>query len=185
MTNDPSPTAQNAPKFTLSRYLDVRDGSTHSRELSDSSTFVDTAPSSRASTPDSAATLTASYRGANADRHWNEKTENGKAVGCPDDDILVVVGAAGRLPEEVYERTLSWWRAGIRRAILRNVEWESRVLAAMQVCGSFVCCQSTWRIAQGAVVSRDGSLPSTLPVLRDDDLQWPAYIHCYECEIVK
>ncbi|KAH9930487.1 PAP2 superfamily-domain-containing protein [Epithele typhae] len=44
----------------------------------------------------------------------------------------VAVGVAGRQPEEVYERTLSWWRQGIRRAILRNVERESPVLARMQ-----------------------------------------------------
>ena len=35
--------------------------------------------------------------------------------------------------EEVYTRTLDPWRAAIRRAIVRNVEWESGVIASMQV----------------------------------------------------
>nr|VWP01246.1 Phosphoglucomutase [Ganoderma boninense] len=134
MTNDPSPTAvaprpQNPAKFSLSRYLDAPDSGAHSREASDTSTFVDTAPSSRSSTPDSTLTLTGNY----AYRNWNEKIGDDKPAAAPEEDILLVVGAAGRLPEEVYERTLSWWRAGIRRAILRNVEWESRALATMQV----------------------------------------------------
>ncbi|KAI0945106.1 hypothetical protein AcV7_001736 [Taiwanofungus camphoratus] len=45
---------------------------------------------------------------------------------------LAVNGAAGRLPPEVYDRTMSWWRAGIRRKLLKNVERESAIIAAMQ-----------------------------------------------------
>ncbi|EMD34637.1 hypothetical protein CERSUDRAFT_116813 [Gelatoporia subvermispora B] len=40
--------------------------------------------------------------------------------------------AAGRLPEEVYERTLSPWRAAVRRRLVQTVEWESEIIAAMQ-----------------------------------------------------
>ena len=156
MTNDPSPTAprpKNASKFSLSTFSDVRDDGAHSRDVSDTSTFVDTAPSSRASTPDSTVTLTANFRGAEAYGNWDEKAGSGKPDGRneEEEEMLVVVGAAGRLPEEVYERTLSWWRAGIRRAIVRNVERESRVLATMQVSGLCDRCGSGWRF-EGVVI---------------------------------
>lgn len=39
----------------------------------------------------------------------------------------------GRLPDEVYEKTLEWWRAGVRRFLVKNLETESRWLARMQV----------------------------------------------------
>jgi hypothetical protein len=39
----------------------------------------------------------------------------------------------GRLPEEVYEKTLGWWRAGIRRLLVNNLKWESKCLSWMQV----------------------------------------------------
>ena len=41
--------------------------------------------------------------------------------------------AAGRRDAEVYERTLQPWRAAIRRPIVRMVEKESHVIAALQV----------------------------------------------------
>ncbi|KAH9849013.1 PAP2-domain-containing protein [Lenzites betulinus] len=89
---------------------------------------------SRASTPDSQAPL--EIRSKRADQSWNEKGEKGEngATAQLDgqDDYLLLVGSAGRQSEEVYERTLNWWRAGIRRAIVRNVERETRWLAAMQ-----------------------------------------------------
>ncbi|KAI0777323.1 PAP2-domain-containing protein [Trametes elegans] len=53
-------------------------------------------------------------------------------TGEHDDEKVLLVGSAGRQDDEVYERTLNWWRAGIRRAIVRCVERETRVLAAMQ-----------------------------------------------------
>ncbi|EIM81915.1 uncharacterized protein STEHIDRAFT_103330 [Stereum hirsutum FP-91666 SS1] len=40
---------------------------------------------------------------------------------------------AGRLPEEVYTNTLSPWRAAMRRQLVEIVEWESGVLAKVQV----------------------------------------------------
>ena len=131
----------------------MRDEGAHPRDVSDTSTFVDTAPSSRASTPDSTVTLTANFRGAEAYGNWNEKAGNGKLEGRneEEEEMLVVVGAAGRLPEEVYERTLSWWRAGIRRAIVRNVERESSVLAIMQVSGLCDRYGSGWRF-EGALI---------------------------------
>ncbi|KAI0747169.1 PAP2-domain-containing protein [Daedaleopsis nitida] len=90
---------------------------------------------SRASTPDSAAALEVNFRKADVDRNWNEKPENVAAAHAAmgvEEDTALLVGAAGRQPEEVYTRTLSWWRAVIRRAILRNVERESKWLANMQ-----------------------------------------------------
>lgn len=41
--------------------------------------------------------------------------------------------AAGRRDLEVYERTLQSWRAAMRRPIVRMVEKESHIIAAMQV----------------------------------------------------
>jgi hypothetical protein len=40
----------------------------------------------------------------------------------------------GTLPDEVYDMSMAWWRAGIRRALVRNLRSESRWLADMQVC---------------------------------------------------
>lgn len=144
MTNDPklpSPTARRPQNSTLSQFLEMPSSMTHDRGISDNSHWsssIDTAPSSRSSTPDSVAPLTVNFRKADVDRNWNEKPENTAAaqalVQGDGEDVRLVVGAAGRLPEEVYERTLSWWRAGLRRVIMRNIEWESKVLATMQVC---------------------------------------------------
>jgi hypothetical protein len=41
--------------------------------------------------------------------------------------------AAGRRDAEVYKRTLQPWRDAIRRFIVRTVEKESHIIAAMQV----------------------------------------------------
>src|SRR5258705_4403926 len=41
--------------------------------------------------------------------------------------------AAGRLSDEVYANTLPWWRSAVRRKLVQCVEWESEVLAQMQV----------------------------------------------------
>ena len=45
--------------------------------------------------------------------------------------------AAGRRDPEVYERTLQSWRAAIRRPIVKMVEKESHIIAAMQVLRSY------------------------------------------------
>ena len=42
--------------------------------------------------------------------------------------------SAGRLPEEVYVSTLPRWRNALRRRLVSCVEWETGVLASMQVC---------------------------------------------------
>ncbi|KAH9477378.1 Dihydrosphingosine 1-phosphate phosphatase [Psilocybe cubensis] len=34
--------------------------------------------------------------------------------------------------KDVYDSTLSWWRAGIRRKLVATVQWESWIIAAMQ-----------------------------------------------------
>ena len=41
--------------------------------------------------------------------------------------------AAGRLPEEVYAKTLPWWRAALRAKCVEVVEWESEVIGKWQV----------------------------------------------------
>jgi hypothetical protein len=40
----------------------------------------------------------------------------------------------GYLPANIYDATLPWWRAAIRRKLVQNVERESPVIARMQVC---------------------------------------------------
>lgn len=55
-----------------------------------------------------------------------------------DNDAANVIVSAGRLPEEVYTTTLSWWRAAVRRRLVGIVEWESGVLAQLQV-RRFLC----------------------------------------------
>lgn len=59
---------------------------------------------------------------------WNEKDEHVSGA-----DVEIVPGGVGLLPDEVYDRTLSWWRAGIRRWLVANLVWESKAIAAMQV----------------------------------------------------
>jgi hypothetical protein len=38
---------------------------------------------------------------------------------------------------DAYDTTLSWWRAAIRRKLVKSVQWESEVLAKMQVSQLF------------------------------------------------
>ncbi len=42
-------------------------------------------------------------------------------------------GAAGTLPDEIYESTLSWWRAAVRRSLVGRLDAESHWIAALQV----------------------------------------------------
>lgn len=46
--------------------------------------------------------------------------------------------AAGRLPEEIYTSTLPLWRASLRRQCLAVVEWETGVIAQLQVRSPFL-----------------------------------------------
>lgn len=39
----------------------------------------------------------------------------------------------GRLGRDVYDTHLSWWRAGFRRKLVEVVQWESVIIAKMQV----------------------------------------------------
>ena len=39
----------------------------------------------------------------------------------------------GTQPDHVYDTSMSWWRAGIRRILVQNLKAESRWIAAMQV----------------------------------------------------
>jgi hypothetical protein len=39
----------------------------------------------------------------------------------------------GSLPTDAYDTILPWWRASIRRKLVKSVEWESRVLGKLQV----------------------------------------------------
>ena len=45
----------------------------------------------------------------------------------------------GIQPKDVYDTSLSWWRAAIRRRLVARVRWESRVIARMQVSYSTIC----------------------------------------------
>ncbi|KAF7797379.1 hypothetical protein EIP86_008574 [Pleurotus ostreatoroseus] len=53
-----------------------------------------------------------------------KKEENG--------EVEVHPGGIGLQPQEVYDRQLQPWAAAIRRRLIRNLQWESEVLAAMQ-----------------------------------------------------
>lgn len=82
---------------------------------------------SRASTPD--------LDGATP-RTWDEKASS-EGREKQDDNSLVGIGL---LPDDVYDRTMSSWRAAIRRRVRANVEWESKVIANMQA--SVLCRKS-------------------------------------------
>lgn len=43
--------------------------------------------------------------------------------------------------KDVYDTTLSWWQAGLRRRLVATVKWESEVIAKMQV-------RITWAVAE-------------------------------------
>lgn len=74
---------------------------------------------SRASTPD---------LGGATPRAWDEKASS-EGREKQDDNSFVGIGL---LPDDVYVRTMSSWRAAIRRRVRANVEWESKVIANMQ-----------------------------------------------------
>jgi hypothetical protein len=44
-----------------------------------------------------------------------------------------ILSTPGRELPDVYDATLPRWRAAIRRALVRRVEWETQVIARMQV----------------------------------------------------
>jgi len=48
-------------------------------------------------------------------------------------DLILEDHIPGKKPMDVYEATLPKWRAGVRRALVKSVQWESTVIADMQV----------------------------------------------------
>lgn len=46
---------------------------------------------------------------------------------------VVAPGTPGLRSQDVYDATLSWWRAAVRTRLLKNIEWESKILGRMQV----------------------------------------------------
>lgn len=50
-----------------------------------------------------------------------------------DSKPLVDCVSPGIQAKDVYDTSLSWWRAAIRRRLVASVRWESRVIARMQV----------------------------------------------------
>ena len=50
-----------------------------------------------------------------------------------DSKPLVNWVSPGIQPKDVYDTSLSWWRAAIRRRLVASVHRESRVIARMQV----------------------------------------------------
>lgn len=54
-------------------------------------------------------------------------------AGNLNEEAEVAPNGIGLLPDEVYDRALSWWRAGTRRYLKKSLVWESQVIAAMQV----------------------------------------------------
>ncbi|EPQ53728.1 hypothetical protein GLOTRDRAFT_63378 [Gloeophyllum trabeum ATCC 11539] len=52
--------------------------------------------------------------------------------GTPSSDDGMISLDVGRLPGEVYDNSLMRWAAALRRRVVKRVEWESEVIAAMQ-----------------------------------------------------
>lgn len=52
-------------------------------------------------------------------------------------EVEATLGGIGLLPQEVYDRQLQPWAAATRRFVLRHLQAESEVLAAMQVRTGF------------------------------------------------
>jgi len=86
--------------------------------------------SSRSTTPEAVTVDLAGTAWANEKKESFE--DDSSSTSGEDEGHEVVEGGVGRLPDEVYDKTLSWWRAGIRRQLAKSIEWESQVLAAMQ-----------------------------------------------------
>lgn len=59
-----------------------------------------------------------------------KSTTNGTAS---EKDVFVESLIPGQLPMDVYEATLPWWRAAVRRVLVKSVLWESEILAKVQV----------------------------------------------------
>ncbi|EIN09036.1 hypothetical protein PUNSTDRAFT_87143 [Punctularia strigosozonata HHB-11173 SS5] len=66
-----------------------------------------------------------------APSRYHEKSISEDSEGS-DGSSLHGSGSPGYLPDDVYEQTMGWWRAAIRRRLVRSVEWESKVIASMQ-----------------------------------------------------
>ena len=49
------------------------------------------------------------------------------------EDPLVNWAPPGTNPRDVYDSSLPWWRAAIRRKLVASVQWESEVIVQMQV----------------------------------------------------
>lgn len=60
---------------------------------------------------------------------------------------------------DVYDATLIWWRAAIRRKLVKSVRWESEVIARMQVSQLFATSIYRLRVLYSAPQS---SLPTRL-----------------------
>ncbi|KAF8156625.1 PAP2 superfamily-domain-containing protein [Crassisporium funariophilum] len=83
------------------------------------------ATSSRSSSPAPSSPLQANgFYGRNGSIYGNHDTKTRSTL--PDDST------PGRQPKDVYETTLPWWRAAIRRKLVAGVHWESEVIAKMQ-----------------------------------------------------
>lgn len=93
--------------------------STHPR-----STSVD----SRVSDTDSIASHDAQEPISIVSKTWSEKGRREHASG---EEVEPAEGSIGILPDDVYEKALGW-QIVIRRMIVRNLVWESKVIAAMQ-----------------------------------------------------
>lgn len=88
---------------------------------------------SRSSTPEPA------YRNPSPDVRFQSADTQGydeksDTQSVQEGDIDEIFQGVGLLSEEVYSKTLNWWRAAVRRRIVQNVAWESKVLGRMQVC---------------------------------------------------
>lgn len=64
-------------------------------------------------------------------RAWEDPDKVAESDG--EGEVQVISGSIGLLPQEAYDKQLLPWVVALRRRIIRNLAWESEVLAAMQV----------------------------------------------------
>ncbi len=54
-------------------------------------------------------------------------------------EVMSVTYAPGTQPDDVYDGSMAWWRASIRKLLIRSLKVESRWIAAIQVSFSIAC----------------------------------------------
>lgn len=99
-----------------------------------------TSTDSRVSDTDSVASHDAQEPISIVPKSWGEKAQQREHASG--EEVEPVEGSIGLLSDDVYEEALGW-RATIRKRLVRNLVWESKVIAAMQVRPGCLLCLVT------------------------------------------